>query len=78
MKAFNEHRSALTERTGLILLFDGEVESARAESRRAHPNRYPDFGLNPRSHLPGPVDQWIQESVTRNSGATVPDSHGVP
>src|SRR5262249_53582781 len=40
--------------------------------------RYPDFGLGPCSRLPGLVDQWLWEFVARYSGATVPDSHGVP
>src|SRR5262249_28234571 len=37
-------------------------------------------GLRPRSRLPGPLarNQWLWEFVGRNSGATVPDSHGVP
>jgi hypothetical protein len=51
-------RPALTEQAGLILLFDGEVDSAWAESRRAQPNRYPDFGLKtslPPSRPGGPV-----------------------
>ena len=36
-------------------------------------------GLEPRSRLPGLLrDQWLWEFVARYSGATVPDSHGVP
>ncbi len=36
-------------------------------------------GLEPRSRLPGPLtNQWLWEFVARYSGATVPDSHGVP
>jgi len=35
-------------------------------------------GLKPRSRLPGLHGQWLWEFVTRYSGATVPDSHGVP
>jgi hypothetical protein len=37
-------------RTGLILLFDGEVSPAKAEPRRAQANRYPDSEL--RASLP--------------------------
>jgi hypothetical protein len=71
-------RPALTEQAGLILLFDGEVDSAWAESRRAQPNRYPDFGLKTSLPPSRPGGQWHWESVTRYSGATVPDFHGVP
>ena len=37
-------------------------------------------GFYPRSRLPDPVksDQWLWKLVARYSGATVPDSHGVP
>src|SRR4051812_27942426 len=57
-KAANEgiqrFHSALTERSGLILLFDGEVGSAGAEPRRAQLNRYPDFGRNLAPAFPVP------------------------
>jgi hypothetical protein len=71
---------AVAAQAGLILLFGGEVDrdpKASRRSRRAQPGRYPDFGLEPRSRLPGTY-QWLWESVTRYSGATVPDFHGVP
>ena len=51
MKGFNEFPPALAGRTGLILLFDGEVGPAGAEPRRAQPNRYPDLGLPDRKSV---------------------------
>jgi hypothetical protein len=88
MKAFIKSRRALTHRAGLILLFDGEVGREEGEAR-CHPrsnghdkHRQTDIltsGLKPRSRLPGLTrDQWLWEFVARYSGATVPDSHGVP
>ena len=88
MKAISESRHALARRAGLILLFDGEVGFRakqasclfRDESRDEH--RQVDIltpGLEPHSRLPGLWrDQWLWEFVARYSGATVPDSHGVP
>jgi hypothetical protein len=88
MKAFSESRHALARRAGLILLFDGEVglnvgqasRLSRIESHDEH--RQTDIltsGLEPHSRLPGLWrDQWLREFVARYSGATVPDSHGVP
>ena len=88
MKAISESRNAVAQRAGLILLFDGEVGLratqasclSRTESRDEH--RQADIltsGLEPYSRLPGPTrDQWLWESEARYSGATVPDSHGVP
>jgi hypothetical protein len=88
MKAFINSRRALTYRAGLILLFDGEVGRGKGEARRhscsnSHDeHRQTDIltsGLEPRSRLPGLMrDQWLWEFVARYSGATVPDSHGVP
>src|SRR5437899_6647208 len=87
MKAFDEPRHAPTSQAGLILLFDGEVgsPSLEAKNHQALENhdehnrgRYPDFGLEPRSRLPGLVGQWLWEFVARYSGATVPDFHRVP
>ena len=92
MKAFSESHPALTAWAGLILLFDGEVWRNTTLPFRV-PTRRPDCianhdehsqtgiltsGLEPHSRLPGLVDQWPWEFVTRYSGATVPDSHGVP
>ena len=88
MKAFHGPPRALTRRAGLILLFDGEVGLrakqasclTRTESRDEH--RQADIltpGLKPHSRLPGLlINQWLWEFVARYSGATVPDSHGVP
>jgi hypothetical protein len=88
MKAISESRHALARRAGLILLFDGEVGLrakqasclTRNEGRDEH--RQVDIltpGLEPHPRLPGLLgDQWLWELVARYSGATVPDSHGVP
>ncbi len=89
MKASNESRPALARRAGLILLFDGEVgpkvveQASRLHCLESHDeHRKTDIltsGLEPRSRLPGPTqDQWLWEFVAHYSGATVPDSHGVP
>ena len=88
MKAFSESRPALARRAGLILLFDGEVGPNEAQAYRLSrdeghdEHRQTDIltpGLEPRSRLPGLMrDQWLWESIARYSGATVPDSHGVP
>jgi len=93
MKAFSESHPALTAWAGLILLFDGEVwrnttlplrvESAPdciANHDEHSQTGILTSGLEPHSRLPGPAlrDQWPWEFVTRYSGATVPDSHGVP
>src|SRR5687767_2074332 len=78
-KAANEGiqrvHSASAEGAGLILLFDGEAGPASAGPRRAQLDRYPDFGLEPRSppsQCPAicgtPVAWW--EFVSRHSGAT--------
>ena len=63
--------------TGLILLFDGEADCVR-QSRRAQSNRYPDFGPDLAPAFPTLMRQWPWEFVARYSGATVPESHGVP
>jgi hypothetical protein len=88
MKAFIESQRALTRRAGPILLFDGEVGRAHEQARRpscsdGHDEyRQTDIltsGLEPHSRLPDLMrDQWLWEFVARYSGATVPDSHGVP
>ena len=88
MKASNESRSALARRAGLILLFDGEVglnvgQASHLSRIKSHDEHRPTdiltSGLEPRSRLPGLMrDQWPWEFVARYSGATVPDSHGVP
>jgi len=87
MKAFDEPRDALASRAGLILLFDGEVGLRsktgillfRDEGHdEHHQTDILTSGLSPRSRLPGLEDQWLWESVTRYSGATVSDFHGVP
>ena len=88
MKASSESRPALARRAGLILLFDGEVglnvgQASRLSRIKCHDEHRPTdiltSGLEPRSRLPGLTrDQWLWEFVARYSGATVPDSHGVP
>jgi len=72
---------SLTEKLAPIAEFG--YSCPLSEPRRAQPSRYPDFGLY--TSLPLPVGamhawsgQWLWEFVARNSGATVPDSHGVP
>ena len=88
MKAFIKYPRAPARRAGLILLFDGEVGPQSGTGNRLCRFENHDEhcltdiltpGLQPRSRLPGPLfDQWLWESVARYSGATVPDSHGVP
>ena len=78
MKAFIDSHPAHTEQAGLILLFDGEVDPAERNHDEHSQTGILTSGLKPRSRLPGLVDQWLWESVTRYSGATVPDFRGVP
>ena len=78
MKAFNGSHPHTRNRAGLILLFDGEVDPAERNHDEHSQTGILTSGLEPRSRLPGLVDQWLWELVTRYSGATVPDSHGVP
>jgi len=83
MKAFDESHAALTVWAGLILLFDGEVGPALRDLDEHNQAGILTSGLMPRSRLPasphgGGTEQWHWESVARYSGATVPDSHGVP
>src|SRR6266550_1442016 len=59
-----------------------QPSTINSSARRAQPNRYPDFGLDLVPAFPsvphaGP-DSGLWELVIRYSGATVPDSHGVP
>jgi hypothetical protein len=64
---------------GLILLFDGEVGPRCERSHgRAQTNRYSDS--EPRASLPPSqhLASGTWEFVVRYSGATVPDSNGVP
>ena len=83
MKASEKSRFAHTNQAGLILLFAEKLAVYCERPRRAQPNRYPDFGLEPRSRLPATLfvnerrgGYW--EFVARYSGATVPDSHRIP
>ena len=88
MKAFSESRPAPARRAGLILLFDGEVgprvgQAFRLPALESHDeHRQTDiltWGLEPHSRLPGLYEaSGCREFVARYSGATVPDSHGVP
>ena len=66
-------------RAGLILLFDGEAgsgERSRDEHNRTGILTWGSTSLPPSRPLARPVAYW--EFVTRYSGATVPDLHGVP
>ena len=65
-------------RGGLASSFSVRRSVPTRRDRRAQPDRYPDLGL--RTSLPPSrsCDRWPWEFVTRYSGATVPDSHGVP
>ena len=64
----------------------GKIPVPLFRRRRAQPNRYPDLGLSTSlppsrlvtSGLSPQASACVWESVARNSGATVPDSHGVP
>jgi hypothetical protein len=77
MKALGESRTALADRAGLILLFDGEVDPAVAGPDERNPTGIltPDLTSLPPSRS---GDQWLWEFVARYSGATVPGFHGVP
>src|SRR5215831_8913792 len=82
-EGFNESHCAPAKWTGLILLFDGEVGPAEGDLDEHNQAGILTSGLMPRSRLPasphaGGAEQWQWESVARYSGATVPDSHGVP
>ena len=68
---------------GLILLLAEKLilhMQRMAESRRAQANRYPDFRLILAPAFPTALvlGQWRWEFVTCYSGATAPESHGVP
>ena len=92
MKASDESCPALAAQAGLILLFDGEVGPFRIADKLSALQQGLDehnqtdiltWGLDlapafppPLSHIERDSGQW--EFVARYSGATVPDSHGVP
>ena len=86
MKAFNEsaeNGSAVWSHPSLCgevgRWSKGQPQGRPATSPgRAQLNRYPDFGFDLAPAFPAfrPVAWW--ELVARHSGATVPDSHGVP
>ena len=77
MKAFNEPHPALAGQAGLILLL---TEKLIPQKRNHDEHSQTDILTSGSSLAPAfPVcDQWPWEFVTRYSGATVPDSHGVP
>ena len=56
------------------------LQLSNASTGRAQPNRYPDFGhgLAPAFPSAAWAHSGLWEFVVRYSGATVPDSHGVP
>ena len=85
--------SAKTENEGILKFLPKTVQEPASsfswtEKLVPHPRNLDEHsrtgiltsGLRPRSRLPGPAarNQWLWESVARNSGATVPDFHGVP
>ena len=76
MKAFSGSRSTHMERAGLILLLTEKLIPMGDHDEHSQTDILT-FELEPRSRLPGLL-QWLWESVTRYSGVTVPDSHGVP
>jgi hypothetical protein len=77
MKAFDESHPALAEQAGLILLL---TEKLIPHTRNHDEHSQTDILTSGSSRTPAfPVcDQWPWEFVARYSGATVPDSHGVP
>jgi hypothetical protein len=85
MKAFSESHSASAGRAGLILLIDGEVAAyleARSLLDFTNRDEHNPAGILTSSLSLSPAfpakNQWHWEFVARYSGATVPDSHGVP
>ena len=80
MKAFSESARKQFDAAGLILLFDGEVvplggtdEHSQTGILTSDLTSFPPS--RPLMHKP---DSGFWELVIRYSGATVPDSHGVP
>ncbi len=80
MKALNEFRRILLG--GLASSFPMTEKWARVKP--GNPDEYNPTGIltsgiEPGSRLPSrQTGQWLRKFVTRNSGATVPDLHGVP
>jgi hypothetical protein len=82
MKAFSSSHAALTAQAGPILLLTEKLVIPGASLPRNNRDEHNQTdiltpGLKPHSRLPG-FHQWPWELVTRYSGVTVPDSHGVP
>jgi len=75
MKAFHV-RPATGGTAGLILLLAEKRPERGADERKRAGILTP--GFQPRPRLPSLNGQWLWELVTRYSGATVPDFHGVP
>ena len=65
--------------SSLILLIDGEVSALNLRAfGRAIRDRYPDSGFHLAPAFPVFQTSGLWEFVTRYSGATVPDFHGIP
>jgi hypothetical protein len=79
MKAFDKSPRALARRAGLILLLTEKFGPAKRDQDEHNQTDILTSGLTllPPSRR-ARANQWLWEFVTRYSGATVPDSHGVP
>ena len=78
MKAFNGSCSALAAQAGLILLLtEKSVPKNKRDQDEHRQTVILTSGLSLAPAFPA-FDQWLWEFVTRYSGATVPDFHGVP
>jgi hypothetical protein len=77
MKVPNPHENS-SRWAGLILLIDGEVDSAKRSRDEHNQTGILTSNCDPHSRLPGYWPVAFGEFVIRYSGATVPDSHGVP
>jgi hypothetical protein len=77
MKAFSESPPTLVERAGLILLLTEKLIQQVWDHDERSQTDILTSGFNLAPAFPA-FNQWPWEFVTRYSGATVPDSHGVP
>ena len=81
MKAFDEYRRK--QFSGLASSFSWTEKLAGGNSDSFDHDEHSQTGIltsgfESHSRLPDQSDQWLWELVSRYSGATVPDSHGVP